>query len=486
VTHSGATVIVVGSGAGGAVTALTLAEAGYDVLVLEEGPRVDRSEYGSAPTVGMRRLFRRSGMTPIVGRVPIAYVEGCCLGGSTEVNSGFWHRAAPEILLRWKAQFDLAEAGEQDLDPHFLWAEQLLGVGLSQRPWPPSTRVLADGAEKMGWSYLEVPRTAPGCRQTNTCAQGCPTGSKQGMSVGVLPRAQALGARVLTDCRVDLLLRNGGRVEGVIARLRGADGTERLVRIAAKHVFVCAGATETPSLLRRSGLKFHVGNTLRIHPYLKVVARFAEAVDADRSVMPLLQVKEFWPEIAIGGAYFTSGHLAAMLSDHGNPEHDMAAHRRMAAYYIGVKGSGAGSVRPSWADSNATTVRYDLSEHDRRNLSVGLARVSTLLLAAGAESIVPTAYGIPAIQTPLEAIRWLDTMLPASSLSLTTVHAFSSCPIGERRDRCAADSYGGVHGCSGLHINDASMLPDSPGVNPQGTIMAMARRNALHFVAQTR
>jgi len=66
------------------------------------------------------------------------------------------------------------------------------------------------------------------------------------------------------------------------------------------------------------------------------------------------------------------------------------------------------------------------------------------------------------------------------------VHAFSSCPMGERRDRCAADSYGRVYGYRNLRINDASMLPDSPGVNPQATVMAMARRNALQYAHEAR
>ena len=55
--------------------------------------------------------------------------------------------------------------------------------------------------------------------------------------------------------------------------------------------------------------------------------------------------------------------------------------------------------------------------------------------------------------------------------------------MGERSDRCAADSYGRVRGYENLYLNDASMLPDSPGVNPQGTVMAFARRNVLRFVA---
>jgi choline dehydrogenase-like flavoprotein len=78
-------------------------------------------------------------------------------------------------------------------------------------------------------------------------------------------------------------------------------------------------------------------------------------------------------------------------------------------------------------------------------------------------------------------VRWLDEVLPLSATSLTTVHAFSSCPIGERQERTAADSFGRVHGFDNLILSDASILPDSPGVNPQGTIMALARRNALHF-----
>ena len=82
-----------------------------------------------------------------------------------------------------------------------------------------------------------------------------------------------------------------------------------------------------------------------------------------------------------------------------------------------------------------------------------------------------------------EAIRWLDDRLPKHALSLTTVHAFSACPIGERADKCAADSYGKVARWENLYVNDASILPDSPGVNPQGSVMAFARRNALHFLA---
>src|SRR5690349_18215162 len=140
-------VVVIGSGAGGAVTALELATAGFDVIVLEEGRRHDRTHgYGAGTTEGMKQLYRRRGMTPIFGSVPIGYVEGRCVGGSTEINSGFWHRTPAEVLLRWQTQFDLDGATVRELAPHFQWAEEQLGVSLSNQPWPKSTEVFARGA----------------------------------------------------------------------------------------------------------------------------------------------------------------------------------------------------------------------------------------------------------------------------------------------------------------------------------------------------
>lgn len=479
-------VLVIGSGAGGAVTALTLAGRGHDVLVLEEGRRFGIQDYGKPPTKAMQLLFRQSGMTPIMGRTPIGYVEGCCVGGSTEINSGFWQRTPPEILLRWKAQFDLAQAGADDLAPHFTWAEQLVGVTTFQREWPASTQAFARGITNMGWSYQEVPRAAPGCQNSNACAHGCPTGAKQGMSRRVLPEAEAAGARILPGCRVDLLLKRNRRVLGVVATLQGEDGREQLIRIDAEHVIVCCGPTETPVLLLRSGVRYHVGNTLRIHPYLKVAARFQEEMHSEHSVLPLLQVKEFWPEISFGGSFFTRGLLAMTLSENWPQTQTlMPYHNRMAIYYVGVMGTGKGRVRPSLLGHASKLLHYDLSDEDCRNLSKGLARLAALLLAAGAEEVYPSVYGLPVIRTELEAIRWLDEPLRRSNLGLTAVHAFSSCPIGERRERCAADSFGRVYGYENLYVNDASMLPDSPGVSPQGSIMALARRNALHF-AETR
>jgi len=58
--------------------------------------------------------------------------------------------------------------------------------------------------------------------------------------------------------------------------------------------------------------------------------------------------------------------------------------------------------------------------------------------------------------------------------------------MGQDRAQCGADSFGRVHGTDNVWVNDASLLPTAPGVNPQGTVMALAIRNARRFAASGR
>ena len=307
-------VLIIGSGAGGATTAIELAKAGFDVVVLEEGQRHSLQSYGQSSTKAMQLLYRNKGMTPIIGSVPIGFVEGKCLGGSTEINSGFWHRLPPEFALRWVKQFEIDDFELSGLEAHYNWAEELLHV-TKRNELPASTEVFKRGVELMGWSARVVKRAAKDCVNTNACAQGCPKGAKQGMTRNLIPMAEKWGVKFITGAKVKLLIKAGKRVSGVLAEIQRDEKTTDLVRLDAEHVFLCAGATQTPSLLRRSGIKSKVGDTFQIHPMLKVAALFDEEINAQDSVMPMVQVKEFWPDISLGGSFFTVGHLAMNLSE---------------------------------------------------------------------------------------------------------------------------------------------------------------------------
>jgi choline dehydrogenase-like flavoprotein len=482
-------VLIIGSGAGGATTACELSRAGFEVLVLEEGKQHSISDYGADSATAIKRLYRNQGMTPILGTVPMGFVEGCCLGGTTEINSGLWYRLPPETAASWQQQYHLQDFNYDNLEPHFEWAEKELSVSLRERPWPKNSTLLKKGADLMNWRANEVPRAASACVDTNKCASGCPKGAKQGVSLQLIPQARNAGAQFVPSCRVKRLLRNGSKITGAIAEFSDPLSRERhskqTIQINAKAVFLCAGATQTPTLLYHSGIKHCVGNTFKIHPMLKVAALFDQQINSQNNVLPFVQVQEFLPDMSLCGAYFTPGYLAVTLGHGWTGSHKaMRDYRHMAMYSVTIHGTGKGQVRPSLLEEGRSTVRYELSKHDVHNLSQGLARLCMLLLVAGAKEIYPCVRGLPKITSTDQVRRWLDgdELLPPTHLGLTTVHAFSSCPMGELSNYCAADSFGKIFGLENLYINDASMLPDGPSVNPQGTIMAIARRNALHFV----
>jgi choline dehydrogenase-like flavoprotein len=464
--------LVVGSGAGGALTAARLAEAGHEVLLVEEGPAVEAESVEPFSLEQMGRQYRHKGVSAALGRPMIAYAEGCCLGGGTEINSGLYHLAGAELLAEWQDGWGVSDLDHRTLKSHAREPEETLGIQCLPRGHAfAASHVLERGATSLGWSGMEIPRAY---RYEGAAAQPV----KQSMSKTYVPRARAAGARVLTGTRVDKILARGGRVTG--AR---ASTASRSLKISADHVWVCGGAIATPALLQRSGVGHGAGRTLSLHPTVKLVARFDASLDAARDV-PVHQVKEFAPDLSFGGSVSRRGYLALALSDNWTDNRALLDEHpeQLAVYYAAIRPRQAsGHVRalPGLRDPLVT---FQVSRADLRLLASGLRRLAHLLLAAGARSLHPALPGARALLSARD-VTALPTALSRSA-KLMTVHLCSSVPMGERRDRCPADSYGRIRDVAGLRVNDASLLPSAPGINPQGTIMAIAARNCAQFLAE--
>jgi choline dehydrogenase-like flavoprotein len=192
------------------------------------------------------------------------------------------------------------------------------------------------------------------------------------------------------------------------------------------------------------------------------------------------QVKEFGPDLSFGGSASRPGYVALALAD------DWVRNRallddpeRLAVYYAAIRPRGDGSVRmiPGLRDP---LVMFRLASADLRLLASGLRRLSHLMLAAGVRSVHPSIPGGGDLRDA-GAVSALPTVLGRTT-KLMTVHLCSSVPMGEHRPRAVADSYGRIHGVAGLRVNDASLLPSAPGINPQGTVMALAARNCAEFL----
>lgn len=465
-------VAVVGSGPGGSITACLLAEAGRDVLLIEEGGWARLDSVPAFSRHEMEQKYRNGGLTVALGRTKIAYAEGRVVGGGSEINSGLYHRTPPDILESWRREFQVEGIAERDLAPHFEACERELSVSPLPGPAPVASRKLHDGATRLGWKSVEVPRWfryAAGA----TNAQGV----RQSMSETYVPRFLAAGGRLLPRTRVASLARSPGWL------LEAEHAEQHAVRIRADTVFVCGGAVQTPALLRRSGLTVGVGDSLRLHPTVKLVARFPEVVNTADMGVPVHQVKEFAPRLSFGCSISAPPFLALGLLDHPAAGRTVAQDwPHLATYYAMITGEGRGTVRtlPGFRDP---LVRYQLTAGDRRDLGDGLRKLGAAMFAAGATEIYPGLPRGPVLRDTAE-LGDLPEAFPAGGGGLMTIHLFSSCPMGERREVCGADSFGRVFGHPGLRISDASLLCSAPGVNPQGTIMALARRNALQYLGK--
>jgi choline dehydrogenase-like flavoprotein len=458
-------VLVVGSGPGGAITASRLAEAGRDVTIVEEGAWLPTESTPAFSRAEMIAKYRDRGMTMTLGAPPINYVEARCAGGGSEVNSALYHRPPPELVAEWRDAFAIEDFEPEDLTR---WAEDVersLAVNPVPGAVPPSSAVLERGAERLGWNVVEVPRLFdyPGG------ASG--EGVKQTMTRTLLPRATAAGARLLTGCRVRRITTAGRRATGAI--------TDQST-IEADHVFVCAGAIQTPALLQRSGVRRRIGTGLKVHPTVKLAARFAESFP-DEATVPMHQVKQFAPDLTLGGSASSSGYVALALADNwavnGPDAEDWA---RVGVYYGAIRSDGKGRVT-AIPGLRAPVVTYGLTVADLSRLARGAVALGELLFEAGAQRLYPSVANAAPIDSPKELVRLWDDVT-ASRASVMTIHLLASVRMGERTDRAGADSFGRVHGFDNLYVNDASLVPDAPGVNPQGTIMAIAARNCDRFL----
>jgi choline dehydrogenase-like flavoprotein len=465
-------VLVVGSGAGGGITAARLAEAGRQVTVIEEGPWVDADAHEPFSLEEMVTKYRHHGASLALGNPNIAYAEGRCVGGSTEVNSGLYHRLPDSLAADWQSRYAIDEFSPARLGRYADRVERDLGVSTLPGAPPPSSAMLERGATKLGWRNVEFARVF------RYDAAG--RGTKQTMSRTMLPRAVGAGATIVPDCRVQRLLRDGDQVVGVRARRRHAGAAVERLEIRADHVFVCAGAVETPALLQRSGIRHNAGDGLKMHPTVKIAARFPHPID--HGDVPMHRITEFAPSLTIGGSASRRGHVAMALADTGLPLEDaLADWENMSVYYAAIRSEGSGRVLavPGLA---SPIVTYKLTDGDLSRLARGIVNLGELLLAAGATELHPSILGGPVVRGMDGLGAWWDT-LTRSSASVMTVHLTSTVRMGEDRRRTGADSFGRVWGQRNLRVNDASLLPDAPGVNPQAAIMAIAARNCDEFLA---
>ncbi|MCB9727013.1 MAG: GMC family oxidoreductase [Deltaproteobacteria bacterium] len=479
-----ADVVVVGTGAGGAVVGSELAQAGFRVTFVEEGGWHPTQTFSAYTSESVPRLYRDGGGTVILGKPPIPYVEGRCVGGSTVINGGMAYRAPDPILAGWARDTGAEELSSKGLEPYFEQVEARVSARQQRaESVGADNKIMREGSRRMGWNYSENPRNQQECVGSNNCVLGCPTGAKQSTLVTFMPTAMAAGARCLTEVRIDRLIIEGGRCVGVAGHAIDPVRMRRgvAVEVRANAVVIACGAIQTPHLLlkhklsRQSG---QLGRNFLCHPNVKLIGLFPFDVKAWQGVSQVGQVREFHDEgIVLAENFIPPAAMATQLPMIGTKSWEVM--QRYNQSIVGgclVEDSTTGRVRRGPFDM--ATATYNVTAHDHERFLKGARLLAEMWFAMGAEEVLLPFISLPSIRSADELGRIDPSRIRMSEVELFTPHLMGTARMGGRAEDSVIDVSGELWDLPGCHVADASIFPTAIGVNPQITIMAMAMQIA--------
>lgn len=490
-----ADVVVVGSGAGGAVVAATLAEAGKRVVVVEEGPYYRAEDYQRfAPSESVRRMFREGGMVLAfgVGQTPmISITLGRAVGGSSLLTGGVCFRIPGEVHERWERELGLGEMSEKKFADAYADVEKRIDVvTVPESMRSESTRRYVDGGRKLGIEFEPLRRnTGNECTGSARCNFTCPAGAKRSVDVSYLPSATRHGALILSDALVNKLIVSGGRAAGVEGRLLGGTlgGPGHTFRIHAPVVVLAAGTLHTPLILMRAGVgraSDVVGRNVTLHPAVRIVGRFDDPVKGwDGSLQSVYSDHYHHDGIKLVGVYTAVNFLAAGLPGVGPTLRQRARGLGNSAVFGAmIHDEGGGRVR--LGPGREPVLSYEMAPRDLARLRKAITILAELSLAAGAKEVFSSAYGFPPIRNMDDARKMESAKLDARRIECMAFHPLGSARAGRDARSGVVDQRGEAFDLPGLFVADGSVLPTSIGVNSQVPIMATATRIAWEMDAR--
>ncbi len=518
--------VIIGSGFGGSVAALRLAEKGYRVCVLEQGRRFADSDFAEdAGELGKIWWWPRLGLRGIMRMTVFRHVTvltGVGVGGGSLVYANTLYVPRSDDFYRHPAWDRLAD-WRDELAPHYQRASEMLGVAAGDFDGP-SERLMQGLAEDLGVGdgYRSTPvgvylgeagdegrtvadpyfggegpeRTA--CIRCGQCLLGCRHGAKNTLTKNYLWLAEQRGVQIRAESEVTdvrpLAGSGGPGASGyVISFRRPGPIPGRARTVSAGGVVLAAGALGTNRLLRRCR---DGGSLGRLSPRLGHLVRTnSETITAATSELP---DADYSADVAITASVFPDGHTHFTNNTYGqggdliglNFGPLTAGHsrlRRAAAVAAALARRPGRWLRPrrlsGWSRRTVlfTTMQSTDTALSFRRRRGPLGRLGSLQTEADPSAPPPENF-IPLANEVAERAAERIGGYPQSSIMESllgtpgTAHLLGGAVIGSDPSRGVIDSAQRAFGYENLLVCDGSAVPANPGVNPSLTITAMAER----------
>ena len=486
-------VAIVGSGAGGGVTAEILAQAGLAVVILEEGPLATSLEFRMREHEAYPRLYQESAARQTLDK-SITLLQGRCVGGGTTVNWTTSLRTPPRTLAHWRNAHGLTGLTDEALAPWFARMEARLAIA----PWstPPNANndALRRGAAKLGFASGTLRRNVKGCANLGYCGLGCPLDAKQSMLVTTIPTALQAGAMLVHHARVTSLVQEGERIVALEAHGIGANGGTPLaprLQVRARHFVLAAGAIGSPALLMASRVSDPwrlAGTRTFLHPTVVSAALMPEPVNAWAGAPQSVYVDHFLEGALDGPVGFmlevppVHPVLAAITMPGYGREHAqwMSQLARLQVtiallrdgFHADSPGGNVVRRRDGWP-----ALDYSMTPYLWDGVRRAWLAMAELQFAAGATRVMTLHEDARAASSWREAKASVEALtLKPLAARILSAHVMGGCAMGPDERHAVVNAEGRHHQLANLSVHDGSVFPTSVGANPQLSIHALAAR----------
>ncbi len=524
--------LIVGSGAAGGVMAQELAQAGFTVLVLEQGPRLEAAdfEHDEYKYFWQSSLNNRSDLQPTMFRAgpdedfrrqqAVVY-HRLVGGGSVMFTSNYW-RFKPIDFNEASAMGTVPGTGlvdwpitYEELEPYYTKAEWDLGVSGTPGPFdPPRSRgyptpplpvksggvVFERGARALGLNPQPAPmaiisqayKGRPGCLHCGYCSGfGCEHRAKSSTLFTTIPVAEATGrCEIRTGAYVRKVeIDRAGRTTGAV--YFDQDKVERFQ--AARAVVLCANGAETPRLLlmsksnqfadglaNSSGL---VGKYLQFNGNASTSGVFEREMNNWKSVMVTRMIWDYYDTDPRRGFYGGGGIDSRFW---GFP------------LFFATGGLPPGS--PTWGHEFKRLLRHNYPRSMNADVHTTSLPVESNRIDLDPEGV--DDWGLPMMRVTykdhdddlaimkflvdkaveiMDAAGAVETWKPESLQQFVGYHLLGTCRMGNDATSSIVDKYHRTHDVRNLFICDGSSLVTGGRGQPTCTIQALAYRASEHI-----
>ena len=456
--------IVVGSGPSGSISSYYLQNKYHDTLLIEKGSGY--SDYKSKhPADEFLYKWKNGGVNTSIYDTQITFSSGECLGGGSEINSGLFHYPDKDYLLKWKKTYQTEGISESKLNECLKELQKICNYSTSDKPKLSSYTFFKKGAELNDYKIEQLPKFQKTINDKII---------KNSMKNTFIDKYLSIGGNIETNFEVRKL-----KYKNNVWHLEGLKGGKK-VHLTCTFLFLCCGSIETSKILITNKIKTKNNpNTYYLHPMIKVIAKFDEEVQSGKENVHDFQITNFFPEFILGEA--ASGKQFLKMATIGSPPLQKSIDKewKNMSIYHATFSMGHGKIYKIPL-INEFIKTYSIKKSNIEKLKKAYLILCKTLFDGGATEI----YILNNKTLKVNKSNYQEKIKNFKKIrefKFSSVHILGGVTSGQN-NKSIVDSNGKVHGLNNLFINDSSLINNKLLKNPQGMIMAIAKKNIDEFI----